>query len=568
MDSSKNKSTIFSPALLLSILLGFVSMALFNCSSKKENQEDTAQLDAFIKEFTKGKSSDEDEPVTYDLSADYFKNELARTKEQLTALRKIDTSNLTGDNLIDWKFAHSILIGRELDQEKMVPWKKDPRMYMAFTRISTVIDKPGELKNKLEEIEERLTIVPQQVGNAEKQLEVYVPRFQELSVFMAENGKFLFDKELPAFIEKTGAEAEYLKPLVDTARKALEHYITFLKEELPKKPVGEFAVGEATYNAMLKGQYLLGYNAESLWDYGWERFNATVKELEELANKIEPGKDWQQLAREIKNEYPAADKMIEAHQQWVDKAGEHIKSKNIIPIPWPERVNVVPRAEYLRKTSYYGNFSSARGKDSEGIFTSEWMINPFEEQWDEQRKKEYLVEHDWGVIIVTAPHETYGGHHVQGLYQLHNPRPLRKTNGISIFSEGWGLYNEQLMHETDFFPNERIHLRQLQLRLWRNARVIYDVGMHTGRLSYEEAINLMVEKVGFLRWAAQLEVDSASERPGYFIGYFMGMSEILKMRAEYKALMGDRFTLSEFHEKLLKIGNMPPALMREALMMK
>ena len=78
----------------------------------------------------------------------------------------------------------------------------------------------------------------------------------------------------------------------------------------------------------------------------------------------------------------------------------------------------------------------------------------------------------------------------------------------------------------------------------------------------------MVEKVGFLRWAAQLEVDSASERPGYFIGYFMGMSEILKMRAEYKALMGDRFTLSEFHEKLLKIGNMPPALMREALMMK
>ena len=308
MDSSKNKSTIFSPALLLSILLGFVSMALFNCSSKKENQEDTAQLDAFIKEFTKGKSSDEDEPVTYDLSADYFKNELARTKEQLTALRKIDTSNLTGDNLIDWKFAHSILIGRELDQEKMVPWKKDPRMYMAFTRISTVIDKPGELKNKLEEIEERLTIVPQQVGNAEKQLEVYVPRFQELSVFMAENGKFLFDKELPAFIEKTGAEAEYLKPLVDTARKALEHYITFLKEELPKKPVGEFAVGEATYNAMLKGQYLLGYNAESLCDYCWERFNATVKELEELANKIEPGKDWQQLAREIKNEYPAADK--------------------------------------------------------------------------------------------------------------------------------------------------------------------------------------------------------------------------------------------------------------------
>ena len=194
------------------------------------------------------------------------------------------------------------------------------------------------------------------------------------------------------------------------------------------------------------------------------------------------------------------------------------------------------------------------------------MINPFEHQWDAQRKQEYLVEHDWGVIIVTAPHETYGGHHIQGLYQMHNPRPLRKNNGISIFSEGWGLYNEQLMQETGFFPNERIHLRQLQLRLWRNARVIYDTGMHTGRLTYEEAINLMTDQVGFLRWAAQLEIDSSSARPGYFIGYFMGMTEILQMRKEYKEKMGDKFTLKDFHEKLLKIGNMPPSLMKEALL--
>ncbi|MDX1940337.1 MAG: DUF885 family protein, partial [Saprospiraceae bacterium] len=79
------------------------------------------------------------------------------------------------------------------------------------------------------------------------------------------------------------------------------------------------------------------------------------------------------------------------------------------------------------------------------------------------------------------------------------------------------------------------------------------------------AVQLMTDRVGFLRWAAQLEVDSASSRPGYFIGYFMGMSEILKMRDEYKKAKGDAFSLKEFHEKLLKIGNMPPALMREAL---
>ena len=147
----------------------------------------------------------------------------------------------------------------------------------------------------------------------------------------------------------------------------------------------------------------------------------------------------------------------------------------------------------------------------------------------QKTKDEYLVEHDWGVILVTAPHETYAGHHIQGLYQMHNSRELRRNNGLSLFSEGWGLYNEQLMLETGFYPNKKIELRQLQLRLWRNARVIYDVGMHTGKLSYEEAIRLMTDKVGFLRWAAQLEIDSSSSRPGYFIGYFIGMTEILKI---------------------------------------
>jgi uncharacterized protein (DUF885 family) len=89
--------------------------------------------------------------------------------------------------------------------------------------------------------------------------------------------------------------------------------------------------------------------------------------------------------------------------------------------------------------------------------------------------------------------------------------------------------------------------------------------MHTGKLSYEDAISLMTDKVGFLRWAAQLEIDSSSSRPGYFIGYFMGMIEILEMREDYKKLKGENYSISDFHEKLLKIGNMPPSIMREAL---
>lgn len=540
-------------------VLYFSLLLLLGCQPSIQDTSANQQLDDFVAQFI----ADRNEGIS-DLSAASFQKDLATTEEQLQQLNAIDTSQLSGDALIDWKFAHSILSGRRISQQSIQSWKRDPRDYMNFRSISNIINRPGSLENKVKSVAERLKMIPVQLGNGTAQLEYYIPRFQELGLFMAENSRTLFDKELPDFIAQVENKEE-LNKLNNEAKAALESYIAFLKNELPTRQEGAFPIGEATYNEMLKHQYLLDYNAESLWNYGWERFEATVKELEAVATKIDPTKTWQELAVEIKNDYPHPDSMIQAHQYWVDRSKQHILENDLMPIPFQERVNVVPRAEYLRKTSYYGNFSLARSKDADSTYTSEWMINPFEHQWDEQTKQEYLVEHDWGVIIVTAPHETYGGHHVQGLYQMHNPRPLRKNNGISIFSEGWGLYNEQLMQETGFFPNERIHLRQLQLRLWRNARVIYDVGMHSGRMSYEEAIQLMTDRVGFLRWAAQLEIDSASSRPGYFIGYFMGMSEILKLRDEYKQAKGEAFSLKDFHERILKIGNMPPALMREAL---
>ncbi len=548
-----------APVVLLLLLAGCAP------EEQKQSSDKAAKaLSDFVKEMTPSPGRGQG-LATDTMSVQTFNRALTKTRDQMFKLRSIDTTLLKGDDLIDWKFAQSILVGRELDQDKHKPWRRDPRVYMTFTGISGIINGPGEVNKKVEQIHKRLAIAPIQMTNGMAQIDKYVPRFQELAVFMAENAFVLFDKEIPAFIQAAGAAA---KPLTDPAlktRATLEKYLVFLKDELPKRPAGSFSMGAQTYNDMLKGQYLLPYDADSLYAFGWQQFSATLAELEVLARKMNPNKTWQELAIEIKNEYPDPHKMIEVHQEWVDKSREHVLKNNLIPIPWKERVVVVPRAEYLRKTSYYGHFNFANAKDKDSIYTSEMHINPFEDQWDDKKKKEYLVEHDWGVIMVTAPHETYCGHHVHGLYMANNQRPLRRKNSISLFSEGWGLYNEQLMKETGFFPNDKILLRQLQLRLWRNARVIYDVGLHTGKMSYDEAITLMTEKVGFLQWASQLEVDACCAAPGYFIGYFTGMTEILRMREDYKKIKGDQFTLSEFHERLLKAGSMPTSLMREAL---
>ena len=503
------------------------------------------------------------------LSEEYIFSELSVVKNELNKLRSVLYEDLSNEEKVDYKFIESLLVGKEIQYEDIQSWKRDPRDYMNFRQISSTINGPRTCEEKIIFLTEYLPIIQEDLKSGSKQLVEYVPRFQELGLYMAKNSNVIFDEEINKFFEScssiTQDEKNQIKSISSQIINELKIFTDYIENILPNKEESTFSIGKSTYNKMLKHQFLLEYDDETLWEFGWQEFNRTLDKMDALAKEIDSTKTTKELLIDIKNEYPDPYDMIEAHQYWVDNSGKHIKSKGLIPIPWKERVNVVAREEYLRKTSYYGNFSRSKGKDEEGYFTSEWKINPFEDYWDEKTKNEYLVEHDWGVIIVTAPHETYGGHHIQGLYQMHNPNKLRKNNGISLFSEGWGLYNEQLMLETGFYPNKKIKLRQLQLRLWRNARVIYDVGMHSGKLSYEEAISLMTDKVGFLRWAAQLEIDSSSSRPGYFIGYFIGMTEILKMREEFKKLMGENYDISDFHEKLLKVGNMPPSLMKESL---
>ena len=503
------------------------------------------------------------------LSEEYIFSELSVVKNELNKLRSVLYEDLSNEEKVDYKFIESLLVGKEIRYEDIQSWKRDPRDYMNFRQISSTINGPKTCEEKIIFLTEYLPIIQEDLKSGSKQLAEYVPRFQELGLYMAKNSNVIFDEEINKFFEScssiTQDEKNQIKSISSQIINELKIFTDYIENILPNREESTFSIGKSTYNKMLKYQFLLEYDDETLWEFGWQEFNRTLDKMDALAKEIDSTKTTKELLIDIKNEYPNPYDMIEAHQYWVDNSGKHIKSKGLIPIPWKERVNVVAREEYLRKTSYYGNFSRSKGKDEEGYFTSEWKINPFEDYWDEKTKNEYLVEHDWGVIIVTAPHETYGGHHIQGLYQMHNPNKLRKNNGISLFSEGWGLYNEQLMLETGFYPNKKIKLRQLQLRLWRNARVIYDVGMHSGKLSYEEAISLMTDKVGFLRWAAQLEIDSSSSRPGYFIGYFIGMTEILKMREEFKKLMGENYDISDFHEKLLKVGNMPPSLMKESL---
>ncbi len=108
-----------------------------------------------------------------------------------------------------------------------------------------------------------------------------------------------------------------------------------------------------------------------------------------------------------------------------------------------------------------------------------------------------------------------------------------------------------------------------RLKLWRYARVIYDAGMHLGYVTVDEAVDLMTSDVMFAEPYSFLQVQGATHGYGRTGVATWGYHEFMALRDEYFARMylkGLKGTLKDFHDRVLKIGTLPYALMREELL--
>ena len=135
-----------------------------------------------------------------------------------------------------------------------------------------------------------------------------------------------------------------------------------------------------------------------------------------------------------------------------------------------------------------------------------------------------------------------------------------------IFSEGWGLFTEMMMFEQGFLEGDDVQLTQLRNRLWRAARVILDVKLHTGQMTFEQAVDFLVDKIRFERYAAELEVGMYTARPTYVLGYLIGMQEISAIRDDWIKKYGEPNPPSKFYDQLLRVGGLPPVFVRASLL--
>ena len=137
-------------------------------------------------------------------------------------------------------------------------------------------------------------------------------------------------------------------------------------------------------------------------------------------------------------------------------------------------------------------------------------------------------------IPTTSVHEAYPGHHWHLVTAKGNPSRVRRTFRTPYFTEGWGLYAEQVMREQGFFTDPRQEMCQVEATLFRAARIIVDTSLHIGDMSFDEAVEFMHTRANLPEPTARAEVSRYCSWPTQASAYLTGCLEILRIRERYQ----------------------------------
>jgi uncharacterized protein (DUF885 family) len=158
-----------------------------------------------------------------------------------------------------------------------------------------------------------------------------------------------------------------------------------------------------------------------------------------------------------------------------------------------------------------------------------------------------------------AYHEGVPGHHLQITIQqsLTGLPEFRKHGGNSAYTEGWGLYAEELGKEIGFYQDPGSDYGRLRSELFRAVRLVVDTGIHDMGWSREKVVEYMRNSHAIDEPTIQAETDRYISGPGQACSYKLGQLKIRELRERTKQQLGSKFDLKTFHDEILSGGALP-----------
>lgn len=357
-------------------------------------------------------------------------------------------------------------------------------------------------------------------------------------------------------------QADGFSDVLGRAQAALQSFGRYLGDDLRTAAGADFAIGEDAFNFRLHYEHALRDTAPELWRYGTHLVEEVESDLVRLGKEIDPGVKWPDIVARLRADHPDALDLVGAYSGEMSRARRFVEQKGLVGIP-PGPLDVVETPAFLKPLMPFaayqppGAFSSDR--------TGRFFVTPPDLTLDPQQSELMLRDHCVHELASTALHEGYPGHHLQFLTALTQPRPVRRVVGTALTIEGWALYCEEMMGEEGFYRGAEERFFQRVHLLWRAVRIVLDVGLHTRGMTYDEAVQMLVDRVHFDRQNAEAEVRRYCATPGYQLCYAVGRREFRALRDDYHAAKGADYTLRGFHDAALAFGGLPVSLIRWGL---
>jgi uncharacterized protein (DUF885 family) len=483
--------------------------------------------------------------------------------------QEIDANKLSEGNRIDYRLIFDGLKAQEFSVEKSRDLEEDPSSYpniLAGIGFLMFSREYAPFSERMSKLANRMELMPAVLEDGKRNLKNPPKLWTEISIETTK-GALGFYKDLIGKTISEMPEGDELRKRMQAGNEkviaGLQSYQQFLEKDLLPRSTGSYKDGRENFVYRLKNFYLMDQTPEQIKAAANEVLVATKAEMDRVAAKLDPNKKWWETLEEAKKKHWPAEQVLAEYRKTTERARQWVLDKKLASIP-EEKLDVIETPLFMRFVTPYAAYfaPAAFEKEQKGFY----FVTPVNPDLPAE-EREGLVGEFYIDIENTTVHEAYPGHHLQFIHQNRLSK-IRRISGTSLMSEGWGLYCERLAEEFDFYSTPIDSLQAYRWLLVRAVRVLIDVGLHVDGMSFDEAVNLMLEHTKLERGAAEGEVRRYTQTPTQPLSYLMGMLMIQDLRNEFKKAQGDRFQIGEFHDAVLSHGSIPVPMIRESMMKK
>lgn len=343
----------------------------------------------------------------------------------------------------------------------------------------------------------------------------------------------------------------------DELNPAIRQYRDFLATEyLPAARqtlgVASNPDGAACYAAVLRGFATVPMAPDSVFALGLSEMERIRSEMQVIAARSFDGESLATLLPNLRTDprytFGTGEEVIDSAEAMVAR-GKAAMGQWFGRLPEADVV-VQPYPEFRQRAGAPGQYQPA---PDDGSRSAIFLINPMNPTRVARASSEAL-----------AIHEGIPGHHLQIAIakERDDLHALSRYTFTSGFGEGWGLYAERLGDEMGLYSGDLGRMGLLASEAWRAARMVIDAGIHTKGWSREQALTYLLDHTLVSGGVAEGEIDRYISWPGQAPSYMIGRLEILRLREEARAALGNRFDIKTFHDRILEDGTVPLAALR------